>query len=306
MGKHAYLIMAHGLVDQLALLIKALDHERNDIYLHIDKKSTMDVSIIKKIESKSNIYFSDRINVAWGGVSIVKAELILLQAAVENGPYDFYHLLSGQDFPLKSQQEILDFFDKHKEYQFISCNKLCEGKDDRYLDRIRYWYPFQDKAARDSVIGKCLRIAGVHIQRAAGVNRLKKDVTYGLGSQFFDITDEFAKYVLDRRAWIDSMFEKTFCSDELFLQTVYLNSPFYQNDRFRYHSNDPKNQYIHSMYLDVRRAIDWTRGYPYVWRMDDKEILAKSNCLFARKFDERVDKEIIAYIYEALVSKNYG
>lgn len=212
MGKHAYLILAHGLVNQLHKLIKTLDHERNDIYLHIDKKSTMDLKGIQEVCLKSNVYLVERINVAWGGASIVKAELILLKAAVENGPYDFYHLLSGQDFPLKKQDDILEFFDVHKNIQFISCRKLIEGQDDSYLNRIKYWYPFQDNVKRNSFIGGSIRKVGTIIQRVIGLNRLKSDIVYGLGSQFFDITDELARYVIGEQIFIESVFEKSFCS----------------------------------------------------------------------------------------------
>ena len=38
MIKHAYLIMAHKNEEQLALLLRMIDHEQNDIYLHLDKK----------------------------------------------------------------------------------------------------------------------------------------------------------------------------------------------------------------------------------------------------------------------------
>ena len=37
--KHAYCIMAHNNWEQLQLLVSAIDDSRNDIYLHIDKKS---------------------------------------------------------------------------------------------------------------------------------------------------------------------------------------------------------------------------------------------------------------------------
>ena len=37
--KHAYLIMCHNNFEQLKLLLKLLDDERNDIYVHIDKKA---------------------------------------------------------------------------------------------------------------------------------------------------------------------------------------------------------------------------------------------------------------------------
>ena len=36
--KHAYLIIAHNEFEVLKRLISALDHEANDIYVHIDAK----------------------------------------------------------------------------------------------------------------------------------------------------------------------------------------------------------------------------------------------------------------------------
>lgn len=38
MKKHAYLIIAHNQFALLKELLKSIDDERNDIYIHIDKK----------------------------------------------------------------------------------------------------------------------------------------------------------------------------------------------------------------------------------------------------------------------------
>ncbi len=38
MKKHAYLIMAHNNFDQLAMLCRLLNDERNDLYVMIDSK----------------------------------------------------------------------------------------------------------------------------------------------------------------------------------------------------------------------------------------------------------------------------
>ncbi len=41
------------------------------------------------------------------------------------------------------------------------------------------------------------------------------------------------------------------------------------------------------------RFIDWSRGSPYVFLGGDLPEILRSNCLFARKFDERVDLNIV-------------
>lgn len=35
------------------------------------------------------------------------------------------------------------------------------------------------------------------------------------------------------------------------------------------------------------RAIDWERGNPYVWKMEDLQYLLETEHLFARKFDSQ-------------------
>ena len=49
--KHAFLIIAHNEYPVLEVLLSMLDDERNDIYLHIDKRATELVSANKKSQN---------------------------------------------------------------------------------------------------------------------------------------------------------------------------------------------------------------------------------------------------------------
>lgn len=107
--KDAYLILAHRNDYLFNTLIELLDNENNDIYIHMDKKTkNINEELLKNKVKKSNIYFVNRIKCNWGGFSLVKAELNLLEEATKNN-YRYYHLLSGQDLPIKSQNEIYVF-----------------------------------------------------------------------------------------------------------------------------------------------------------------------------------------------------
>ena len=53
--------------------------------------------------------------------------------------------------------------------------------------------------------------------------------------------------------------------------------------------NDPKA---------IMRYIDWKRGNPYTFEKNDYQLLIDSNMLFARKFSEKIDREIIDMIYQ--------
>lgn len=112
--KHAYLIMAHNKFGQLGRLLKALDNEDNTLFVHIDKKcKAFDLDILNELKAqvvKSNIYIYNEISVYWSHFSQVQCELFLLRNAVNKGEFAYYHLLSGMDFPIKSQEYIHDFF----------------------------------------------------------------------------------------------------------------------------------------------------------------------------------------------------
>ena len=56
---------------------------------------------------------------------------------------------------------------------------------------------------------------------------------------------------------------------------------------------------------DDLREIDWTNcvNSPHIYTMEDLEKLKNSNKIFARKFDEKVDSEIIRQIVLEIKSK---
>ena len=59
-----------------------------------------------------------------GGYSLVNAEMILLRKATEVGHYNHYHLLSGQDLPIQSQETIQKFFLKNSDKEFVGFDKI--------------------------------------------------------------------------------------------------------------------------------------------------------------------------------------
>lgn len=215
-------------------------------------------------------------------------ELALLSEATKT-PHAYYHLISGVDFPLKSQDDIHQFFDDNAGKEYISFDP-CKERMEEFKDRIRYYRWFQDKIGRNS--GKLVAImykledVSLRMQHALKVDRLKR-CPYEIkkGANWFSITHDLAVYLLSQKN-IKKYFGNSLCADELVVQTLAYASPYRGN--------------ITGSNL---RFIDWHRGNPYTFTSDDYSQLVESDQLFARKFDENVDLNIVEMLLEYVKAK---
>ena len=286
MKKHAYLIEAHNNRSQLEKLLKCLDYEENDIYVHIDAKSLGFESLKNKNPLKySKLSIIDSVTVHWGGFSQIIVELNLLEAALNQGEYCRFHLISGADLPLRTQKEIHAFFNSQAEIEFVHFD--YDNSPDFYKKRLAQYHYLRDRIDRSDKLWEFIENVSIAVQKLVGVDRSRSiDVELIKGSNWFSITEKCAKYVLDHKDWILQNFRNTKCCDEVFLQTLVYNSVFknrlYFDEYEKRHSN--------------LRFTDWKRGKPYVFRNDDFNNLISSHYMFARKFDEKVDKDIIVKI----------
>ena len=287
--KHAYLVMSHSNFNQLLLLLDLLDDERNDIYLHIDKKSNgYSIDEIRHHVKKSKLVFIKPMRVSWGGDSGIKCELRLLVESTKT-PHAYYHLISGMDLPLKTQDEIHAFFRQHCGCDFVALNrKHIHNLSKSYMYRLNYYYMFQNFIGRNkdgfSLKLQWLQNKHLKLQKKLNICRTKNSkVEFQKGSNWFSITHETARYVVNEYKKYKRYFEFTLCADEVFLQTILINSPR-----------------IDSIIDNNLRYIDWERGEPYTFRIEDFDTLLHSEKMFARKFDITVDKTIIYKIRDIL------
>lgn len=296
MQKHAYLILAHENTLVLRRLLALIDHERNDIFIHIDKNSKgIWVQNILECVKKSKIKISRKYRVFWGTNSIVLATLELLKEASRER-YNYYHILSGADLPIKSKEEIWDFFEKHEGKEFIHFGTEQYQKDISCRYNQYHFFSKQLGRKRDKKFWVDMETYSLAIQRRLHIDRTKK-VTYSFygGAQWASITDDLAQYIVKNIGKYSRSFRFTQISDELIFQTIVMDSPYKDNLYHLQFDND---------YCACVRYIDWNRGTPYVFRSSEFEELMESQCMFARKFDEKTDSEIVEKIYQHLKDKS--
>ncbi|BCJ96734.1 glycosyl transferase [Anaerocolumna cellulosilytica] len=284
--KHAFLIIAHNELEVLKALISLLDNRNNDLYIHMDKKfKTWNENELKKCAKRSKIKVLSEISVNWGDASQVECQYLLLRSAFA-GEYDYYHFLSGADLPLKSNLDIHTFFRKHAGKQFIHFDSPVAGKE--ALNRVMYRHPFGKylKCTRYKTVTKVLFLTDdflVKIQTVLGLKRKLYYETIQKGCNWCSITKEFADYVLREEKKVMVMLKKSLCGDEIFIQTLCVNSPFIHQLYDKVFSNN---------YNACKRLIIWNeenRKSPKVLREEDWGRLLNTSSLFGRKFS--MDKQ---------------
>ena len=284
--KHAYLIIAHNKFDQLQILLDLLDDPRNDIYLHVDKKSIeFDPESIHLQYAK--LFVVDRISVAWGGDTLIACELILFKAAA-SGHYQYYHLISGMDLPLKTQDEIHAFFDANAGTNYIKFDtKANENK--KFYTRTQHYHLFQNVIGRRKDLPviplKIIKKVFLWLQKVVKFRRKEFFPLYK-GAQWVSITDDMVQFLLQNEAKIRKQFFCSYCADEVFLSSVAMSSPLVDTIEDSYY-----------------RCIDWERGSPYTYRKEDVPQLLDSVGMFGRKFDIDLDPESVHMIADYLKNK---
>lgn len=282
--KHAYLIIAHNEPLILKTLISLIDDVRNDIYILIDKRSELIKTNIKT--NYSSLFYCDRIKIYWGDYSQIQAELLLFEAAFKNGPYAYYHLLSGVCLPIKSQNYIHDFFEKNNGKEFVGFIFSDFSKED-INRKIYYYHLWVSNFLKPNLFFRLTRLQGIifKLQVKLGIKR-HNEKELQKGSNWVSVTNDFVKYLLSQKGWIKKTFRYTLCGDEIFLQSVLWNSKFRKNI---YDTSD--------CYKSSLRFINFQGWHPKVLTMNDFERIINSECLFARKFSSK-EIDIVEKLYK--------
>lgn len=275
-----YIITAHTLPDHLVRLVRRLDSENARFFIHLDLSASDEV--VERAQSGlaelPNVRFLARRRCSWASFSLVDAALdgvkALLEAPEEIG---YGVLLTGQDYPLKTAAEIERALEQAGGRSFMGYWPSAG----RYLDRVRRWN------WHGKLRGRRLRLPNRLIPFS-----VRRPLPPGLepftGSAHWCLSRACLEHVRDLESTSPGtikFFHHAAVPDETFFQTVLLNSPLagtIENDDLRY--------------------IDWSGGgtAPRVLTSRDLDRLLESPDLFARKFDPRVDSDVLDALDAAL------
>ena len=273
--KHAIMIMAHKNAAQLKRLA-AFFVKNCDVFIHIDQKSLItrdEVSDIQSLPQVKRVLQTHSVH--WGGTSVLDCEMNLLKVAYEESDADYFHLISGQDYPVRPLSYFLDFFCRNAGKEFFNYIHLPHPRwENNTFRRLQYFYPY-DWASEKPNPRRWVK-EQVEEQEKRGIKRPIPDIfahLYG-SSQWFSITRFAVKTLLNytqeypelyRRLWM------TFAPEECYVATVLMN--LLEREK---------------IVPDNKRFIRWhyeNGNRPANIGKEHFRYLLESDFLFARKFE---------------------
>ncbi len=307
--KIAYIIRAHQYPELLKRLVDALRAPGVRLYIHIDKKVAEQPfrDVLDPDGHAADISFvNQRVEMNWGGYSMIRATLNALHQIIEetaDDPPDYFFLLSGQDYPILSNREIAEFMEAHRGKEFLSYAKMpVPFWSEREMRRFTE-YQFYDFK---SLVWPAYHTGKIGIRKTyrlyittqlARILLPKRKIPDGLvpygGSAWWALSLDCIQYclkLLEDRPEIDRYFKWTSHPEEIFWQTIIMNSEFADN---------VIGEFLETHLSDYLRFQIWGPLYrPRELLVSDWDDIIGSGRMFARKFDENVDAEILRMIDE--------
>ncbi len=273
--RQAILITAYKDIPLLRKIISYFDSDF-EVFIHIDKKCQEDYHDLMNI---SHVHLFNKYKIAWGAFNHLKAILLLMREAYSNTDLEYFHLITGSDFPILPLAAFKDYCERYRKDNYVEHFPLPHpdwGKEGG-MDRIKYYWiqpSYRVKHRR-------LIYHTIKIQHRLGINRSFRffgGKLYG-GGTYWSVSREAIEIALNyikKHPKYLRRFHHTSIAEEICLPTIWCNS------------NLPlTNNYM--------RYIDWgTEGAnPKVLTENDYDKIVASGALFARKIASGVSDKLI-------------
>jgi hypothetical protein len=274
--KQAILVTAYKNYHHLEEIVSFFN-DNFEIFIHIDRNSSISSCEINKLEKYSNVkLIAKKYKVNWGGYNHLQCILFLVNEALKSNENIYFHLISGHDYPIKNIQSF-DYFLENQDQDFIDCFSvpfIGWGELGGY-DRLQY-FSFYDLFNWKNIVQRKWIKKIINLQIKFGYKRSfpkKFPSLYG-GSTWWSLSRESLLYVVrytNANQEFLKRFKYTFCAEEFYFQTILMTS---------YRKSSIVNSNL--------RYIDWSNrngNNPSILDITDLSKLLLSDSFFARRFD---------------------
>jgi core-2/I-Branching enzyme len=250
-----------------------MQHPDFDFYIHVDKK--IDIRPYLFLANIQQVYLiHNRVEVVWGGYATVETTLQCTKEILATGrEYDYIHLMSGQDYPIKSAAYIHDFFARRQGQEFMEFEPFDTWSAIDPWSRIRQYhftnYNFPGRYLLQRIMNKLLPVRVPPVE-----------LDFFGSSMFWALSPASLRFVIDfleSNPRLQRFMRLSWGTDEFLIQTLVMNSPF-----------------KHRVLNDNLLYLDWELGssHPNIITSRHFQALASSDKLFTRKLDINTDAAI--------------
>jgi hypothetical protein len=126
----AYLILAHKSPEQVERLFRAIHHSDDYFVLHFDRRAEVRLHELGRTLTRKypNVTVLPPRAILWGGAIMTEVQIAAMQCALDrSSTWQHFINLTGQDFPLKSREEILAKLTPRAGTSFVSWFDPLQG-----------------------------------------------------------------------------------------------------------------------------------------------------------------------------------
>jgi len=242
------------------------------------------------------------------GYSLSQAMIDLIQTAAVSKEFDYFIYLSGNDYPIKDNNYIYNYLKNNYPSNFINFYPLVGNAD--FVNHLKK-YRFVDLIQNSpKYINIPLRLIRFMLNKLFPIRSFIKGIIPYRGSSSWCLNRETINYIVKYLNTSKSkkyvrFFKSIADSDEIFFQTLILNSPYAKQCRYYERDIEKSMTFMKNENKAYLHYIDWSRDRedPAILDMRDYESLKNSDFLFARKFNEQKSNELLNKIDKDLLKK---
>lgn len=266
---------------QLSIVLLNLPPPEFNIYIHIDKCAKIK---LEDINPRANVYSVYKIH--WGAVEHLDAIwLLLMEACTSGDAYDYYHIISGQDFyacPPSDFDKLLG--DNKTNYigVFSIPNKHWAWHQGYDIFRYRTLASYGD--VRKFPL-RAVNKVWYHLQKCTHIYRSLPDFPLYGSAVWCSLHGDFVRWLLKSEiaAYLLKRLRNSTCAEEVFFATCIMNSPYCD-----YISKD-----------NPLRYWDWhVKIPPKVLDVSDFPSIKSAHALFCRKVDTARSAKLLPLLKE--------
>ena len=278
---------------------------QTDFFIHLDKKSEKMKSEV--IKSPNVFFIENNVSVTWGDDTMMWALRNSVEEISNKGRnYDYMIICTGQDLWVKSGiDEFLEknngkiwldtvkkdsFYRNHLTHYVPRC--FC-----RFMSNIPFYHPV--KLSR-SIYFRLIRfnlIGNKHIK--CDLDNLTFYYSFNWSIMPYEVFLYMVDFMKNNPEYM-RLYEKTLLPEDGFLGTMIMNSPYASNvvkDPANTLGRTKSSTYWNSD-INLKKEVHMT-----TITVNSKDAVEASGCWLARKFDSKVDKEIVDYYLNLVTNK---